>query len=92
MIDSEDEEEPVHHDISTETQQKGNLKLPSINAYIDTVKHNVKNWSKAKPTRDNLTKRECQALNILKNRTDIVVKQADKGGALVIMYSKDYFE
>ena len=37
---------------------------------------------------DNLTKRERQALNILKNRTDIVVKQADKGGALVILDSK----
>ena len=35
---------------------------------------------------------DCQALNILKNQTDIVIKQADKGGALVIMDSKDYFE
>ena len=52
----------------------------------------MKNWSKAKTKRDNLTKRERQALNILKNRTDIVVKQTDKGGALVIMDSKDYFE
>ena len=64
---------------------------PSINACIDTIKHDLKNWSKAKPPRDNLTKRERQALNTLKNRTDIVIKPADKGGALVIMDSKDYF-
>ena len=97
IIDSEDEEEPY---IMTPLQKlnKGEPKIahksrePSINAYIDTVKHDVKNWSKAKPTRDNLTKRERQALNILKNRTDIVVKQANKGGALVIIDSKDYFE
>ena len=38
-----------------------------------------------------MTKREPQALNTLENITDIVIKLADKGGALVIMDSKDYF-
>ena len=65
IIDSEDEEEPY---IMTPLQKlnKGEPKIahksrePSINAYIDTIKHDVKNWSKAKPTRDNLTKRERQ--------------------------------
>ena len=28
----------------------------------------------------------------MKNRTDIVIKPADKGGALVIMNSKDYLK
>ena len=59
---------------------------------MDAVKDEVKNWSKKKPTRDNLTKSEREALNNLKNRTDIVIKPADKGGALVIMNSKDYLK
>ena len=97
IIDSENEEE-LYIMTSLQKLNKEEPKLahksrePSINVYIDTIKHDVKNWSKAKPTRDNLTKREHQAWNISKNRTDIVVKQADKGGALVIMDSKDYFE
>ena len=59
---------------------------------MDAVKDEVKNWSKKKPTRDNLTKSEREALNNLKNRTDIVIKPADKGGALIIMNSKDYLK
>ena len=96
VIDSEDEE--GHCKMTTlQKLNKGEPKIihksrePSVNAYIDTIKHDVKNWSKAKPTRDNLTKRERQALNTLKNRTDMVIKPADKGGAFVIMDSKDYF-
>ena len=69
-----------------------NSREPAINAYMDAVKDEVKNWSKKKPTRDNLTKSEREALNNLKNRTDIVIKPADKGGALVIMNSKDYLK
>ena len=63
VIDSEDEEE--HYKMTTlHKLNKGEPKIihksrePSINAYIDTIKQDVKNWSKAKPTRDNLTKRE----------------------------------
>ena len=67
-----------------------NSREPAINAYMDAVKDKVKNWSKKKPTRENLTKSEREALNNLKDRTDIVIKPADKGGAVVIMNSKDY--
>ena len=96
VIDSEDEEE--HYRMTTlQKLNKEEPKIihksrePSISTYIDTIKHDVKNWSKEKPTRDNLTKRERQALNTLKNRMDIVIKPVDKGGAIVIMDSKDYF-
>ena len=45
-----------------------------------------------KLTRDNPTKSEREASNKLKNRIDIVVKPADKEGALVMMNSKDYLK
>ena len=40
--------------------------------------------------RNNLTKREGAALHRLSNNTDIIIKPADKGGATVIMNTKDY--
>ena len=49
-----------------------NSREPAINAYMDAVKDEVKNWSKKKPTRDILTKSEREALNNLTNRTEIV--------------------
>ena len=40
----------------------------------------------------NLTKDEEQALNSLKNRTDIVITKADKGGAVVIQDVEQYVQ
>ena len=39
---------------------------------------------------DNLTEKEREALDNLSKNEDIVIKPADKGGALVIMEKKDY--
>ena len=44
------------------------------------------------PTEDNPSKQERKALQRLKNQKDIVIKKADKGGATVVLYSKDYSE
>ena len=40
--------------------------------------------------RDNLTKDERTALRSLQNRSDIVIKPADKGSAVVVMSREDY--
>ena len=84
VIDSEDEEQPYTMTLLQKLYKAApkianNSREPAINAYMDAVKDEVKNWSKKKPTRDNLTKSESEALNNLKNRTDIVIKPADKG-------------
>eukprot|EP00079_Xenopus_tropicalis_P025906 XP_012819539.1 PREDICTED: uncharacterized protein LOC101732444 [Xenopus tropicalis] len=42
------------------------------------------------PSRNNLTKKEKRALNILKNDHDIVIRKADKGGQIVILNKSDY--
>ena len=41
---------------------------------------------------DNLTKEERNSLNTFINRDDIIILKADKGGAVVIMNTKDYIE
>ena len=45
---------------------------------------------KAKPPKDNLSRGERAALSNLRNNEDIVVLKADKGGATVLLNSKDY--
>ena len=43
-----------------------------------------------RPTKDNLNKGERTALRNLRNGTSLVIKPADKGGAIVIMNRSDY--
>ena len=50
------------------------------------------NCNKRKPPRSNLTNEERTALNSLKQRTDIIISAADKGGAIVIQDIHDYIK
>ncbi|XP_078371355.1 uncharacterized protein LOC144655007 [Oculina patagonica] len=64
---------------------------PVLEIYIDTIERDIMT---AKPTkiRDNLTRRERQALKKLQHRTDIVIKPADKGSGTVVMNRQDYLK
>ena len=70
-----------------------NLTDPNILAYKSVCLHNLKKNmnSKIKP-RFNLKKKERQAIRILNKNSKIVIKPADKGGAIVIMNKEDYRE
>lgn len=65
---------------------------PVINAYVDMLRHDFQSIRKQRPKlkRDNLSTDERKALISLKNRTDIVIKPADKGGAVVIQDLESY--
>ena len=62
---------------------------PLLNIYTDSIESDIMN---AKPTRvrDNLIRRERQALKKLQRRTDIVIKPADKGSGTVVMNRQHY--
>ena len=62
---------PVVEDLSV------NLYLKSLEEQVIAIEGEGKNYS-------NLCKEEQQALKTLKNSSDIVIKEADKGGAIVI--------
>ena len=72
---------------------KKKITEPLINSLHSTVTKDIeRHFSDNKRSGDNLSKRERSALQRLENRKDIVIKKADKGGATVILDSKDYLE
>ena len=59
--------------------------------YIRAVQRDVMQvYQKQAPFRRNLSRSELKALNSLSSRSDIIIKPADKGGAVVVMNTSDY--
>ena len=56
----------------------------ALNTFLDAVKLDI-TTTKPKPTQDNLTVTERQAIGQLKQRQDIIIKPADKGSGTVVM-------
>jgi len=78
-------------------QLKDNNKLfkpnnidPTIQTFQLAVKTDLENYEQPHPPRDNLTKQQRKVLAELKNRTDLVITRADKGGATVIWGIEEY--
>ena len=66
-----------------------------INVRDEEMKQIIKKIQDVEPekiaTEDNLTQEERKALKEIQENADIVIKEADKGGALVIL-DKDFYE
>lgn len=59
---------------------------PNLELYTKAVQKDILKWLKfLPPTNHNLTPLEKKSLEELQNLTDIVIKPADKGGAIGIM-------
>ncbi|XP_064629281.1 uncharacterized protein LOC135488571 [Lineus longissimus] len=61
----------------------------NLETYIATTSMTL-NKAKANKHRDNISKEERNALQSLRNNQEITIKRADKGGATVILNTKDY--
>ena len=57
--------------------------INTVEKFPKTIQSNVKN---------NLTMQEQEALKILRTNSEIIIKEADKGGATIIMNKEDYKE
>ena len=79
----------IYNDILSWTPDK----LTScVDSFITAIDHNIKN-SLVKPfPKDNLAKSEREALKNLQQRDDIIITNAEKGGAVVIIYVQDYIK
>ena len=64
----------------------------TVITFLDALEKELENntVNKKLSNKQNLTKEERRALRSLKNRDDIVITQADKGGAIEIRDVKDY--
>ncbi|XP_075450781.1 uncharacterized protein LOC142491850 [Ascaphus truei] len=69
-------------------------KGPHLQTYERLVEKDLQDLAKGyiftAPSFDNLSKEDRINLNALKKRSDIVIKNADKGGAVVIMHTEAY--
>lgn len=62
-----------------------------MDMYIKAVQRDIiAEYRKRSSYRPNLSGKEQRALEILSTRTDVIIKPADKGGAIVVMNQTDY--
>ena len=88
----DEEAVPLFRPPSTWMPAKG--RDEGLETYIRTVRRTIRDdLAKGKnTTKDNLTKEERKALKDLRNRDDIIIKEADKGSAVVVMSKADYIK
>ena len=65
---------------------------PNVITFIDAVNKDIENSTIKKLPKDNLSKDERNALHSLQTRDDIIITNADKGGAVVIWGIEDYLK
>lgn len=64
-----------------------------LDLYIEAIQRDVIQAYKQKtPFHRNMRQEELKAVETLRKRTDITIKPADKGGAIVVMNTADYIE
>ena len=67
-------------------------RVPALETYVQAVNSQVLSSDTPITTHDNLPREERKALTSLKNRTDIIIKPADKGSAVVVMDRQQYID
>ena len=63
-----------------------------VETFIDLVNNELKAMKPKHKQPDNLSQKEKEALEILRNRTYIVISGVDKGGAVIIMDAETYIQ
>ena len=63
-----------------------------VETFNDLVNNDLKAMNPKHKQADNLSQKEKEALEILRNITDIVITRADKGGPVVIMDIETYLD
>lgn len=64
----------------------------ALDIYLQNIHHDAQQLKPKRIAQSNLSPGEWRSLMSLENRTDIVIKPADKGGAVVVWSQKLYPE
>ena len=65
---------------------------PCVETFITAVNNEINDSNNKHLPKDNLSKNERKSLKQLKDREDIIITKADKGGAVVILNTEDYIK
>ena len=67
-------------------------KSPTLDTYINVITNEILHYNTAPPSSKNITNKELLALKGLINNPNIIIKRADKGGAIVLLNKADYID
>ena len=63
---------------------------PEITGYTNYLKKEIKNLITLNKTKHNISRKEREILQTLRNDKNILIQKADKGGSIVVLNTKDY--
>lgn len=88
--DKDDEDESLVRNKSHWTPSLG--RSTALDNFIKSITNIPLETNNQNNIKQNINKRERKAIQTLSNNSDIIIKEADKGGAVVIMNTKHYKE
>ncbi|XP_072050367.1 uncharacterized protein [Amphiura filiformis] len=90
---SDNESDPLpSHKFKKKSSWQPKSRDPTLECFIKAVNNEIETFKETRDVRDNLSKHERLALESLQKREDIIIKEADKGSAVVVMNKSDYID
>ena len=92
LSNGEANKQPVHNDRCKTRWTPPNGRNTFIDSFVNYTRYQYNNFISNTPhnIKPNLPKQQQRALRELSNNTNIVIKEADKGGAITIINKEDY--
>ena len=91
--ETHDEEKPKEEQIFTKRSQWTPPRAHhTVETFIQAVTRDIQDSKRNSLPKENLSKGEQKALSNFKKRNDIIITNADKGGAVVIIDTKSYID
>ena len=92
LTNGDADKQPVHNHRCKTSWTPPNGRNTLIDSFVNYTRDQYNNFISTTPhsVKPNLPKQQQRAVRELSNNTNIVIKEADKGGAITIFYKEDY--